>query len=332
MKIVALRTLFQEKLSFLYDKREIDAIFFIYLEDKYQIKKTDSFLNPYTEIEFELSDLETLAIGTPIQYVTGKTTFCDLQLSVNPSVLIPRPETEELVALIAEEEKSRKGEEEKRRKGEKEKSRRAEEQKSRGVALIPLLLKGGVPEGRGGLIEAPLVAEEQAIKILDIGTGSGAIAIALARKFENAVVWATDISEKALETAAKNAATCEVEISFLHHNILNDSESFLPENVDIIVSNPPYIPENEKGKLHKNVVEFEPEGALFVPDENPLIYYDAIAKVAKKILLEGGVLYFETYEKYHVELSAMLAELDFKEIKLLSDLSGKPRFVCCKKL
>jgi len=283
VKIVALRTLFQEKLSFLYDKREIDAIFFIYLDDKFQIKKTESFLNPYTEIEFELSDLETLAIGTPIQYVTGKTTFCDLPLSVNPSVLIPRPETEELVALIAEEEKRRKG-------------------------------------------------EKPVIRILDIGTGSGAIAIALARKFENAVVWATDISEKALETAAKNAAACEVEISFLHHNILNDSESFLPENVDIIVSNPPYIPESEKGILHKNVVEFEPEGALFVPDENPLLFYDAIAKVAKKILREGGVLYFETYEKYHVELYAMLAELDFKEIKLLSDLSGKPRFVCCKKL
>ena len=311
MKIVALRTLFQEKLSFLYDKREINAIFFIYLEDKYQIKKTDSFLNPYTEIEFELSDLETLAIGTPIQYVTGKTTFCDLQLSVNPSVLIPRPETEELVALIAEEEKSRKGEKEKRRKGERRKET---------LFIEPLFSK------------APLVAEEQAIKILDIGTGSGAIAIALARKFENAVVWATDISEKALEIAAKNAAACQVEISFLHHNILNDSESFLPENVDIIVSNPPYIPESEKGILHKNVVEFEPEGALFVPDENPLLFYDAIAKVAKKILREGGVLYFETYEKYHVELYAMLAELDFKEIKLLSDLSGKPRFVCCKKL
>jgi len=316
VKIVALRTLFHEKLSFLYDKREIDAIFFIYLDDKYQIKKTDSFLNPFTEIEFELSDLETLANGTPIQYVAGKTTFCDLQLSVNPSVLIPRPETEELVALIAEEQKSR----------------RAEEQKSRTVALIPLLLKGGVPEGRGGLKKAPLVAEEQAIKILDIGTGSGAIAIALARKFENAVVWATDISEKALEIAAKNAAACQVEITFLHHNILNDSESLLTENVDIIVSNPPYIPESEKGKLHKNVVEFEPEGALFVPDENPLLYYDAVAKVAKKILREGGVLYFETYEKYHVELSAMLAKLDFKEIKLLNDLSGKPRFVCCKKL
>ncbi|MDR0206513.1 MAG: peptide chain release factor N(5)-glutamine methyltransferase [Bacteroidales bacterium] len=280
MKIVALRTLFREKLSHLYDKREIEAIFFEYLEGKFLIKKVDFFLQSYTEIEFEPFDLEILSKGTPIQYLTEKTTFHDLQLMVNPSVLIPRPETEELVNLIISE------------------HRKSHHLKSH---------------------------------ILDIGTGSGAIAIALARKLENVVVWATDISEKALEIAASNAKKYQVEISFLHHDILHNSVSLLPENVDIIVSNPPYIPESEKSRLHINVLEFEPEVALFVPNEKPLIFYDAIAKAAKKILRGGGILYFETYEKYHVELYKMLAGLDFKEIKLLSDLSSKPRFICCKK-
>jgi release factor glutamine methyltransferase len=102
--------------------------------------------------------------------------------------------------------------------------------------------------------------------------------------------------------------------------------------VDIIISNPPYIPLCEKVDLHKNIVDFEPNSALFVPDEKPLLFYGAIAKVAKKILRKGGILYFETHEKFHLELSEMLSKLDFKEIKLWNDINGKPRFASCKKL
>jgi release factor glutamine methyltransferase len=190
-------------------------------------------------------------------------------------------------------------------------------------------------------------------RILDLCTGCGAIAIALAKNIENAEVWATDISEEALEIAKKNAEQNHVNITFLQHDILDKDVSINVFNhkghdvhtkghkdnlllnktlLDIIVANPPYIPESERNQLHKNVVNYEPHNALFVPDENPLIFYEAIADTAKKILREGGVLYFETHEKFHLELSAMLAEKGFKEIELWNDMNGKPRFASGKKL
>ena len=279
MKISALRALFHTQLSPLYEKREIEAIFFTYIEYIYNIKKHSYFLNLEHEVAFEHADMEALSKGMPVQYVTGKAAFCGLELNVNPSVLIPRPETEELVAMIIEKEKRRKVE-----------------------------------------------------KLLDLATGTGAIAIALAKNIKNATVWATDISEKVLETAQKNAISNHVEITFLLHDILKDDITFLPDNLDIIVSNPPYIPQSERVNLHKNVTDYEPNIALFVPDENPLIFYEAITQIAKKILREGGFLYFETHEKFHAELSAMLAKMDFKEVELWNDLNGKPRFVSCKKL
>ena len=284
IKISTLKTLFHTQLSPLYEKQEIDAIFFIYINYNYNIKKYQYFLNPHHEILFFKNDLEALTKGKPIQYLTGTTTFCKLSLNVNPSVLIPRPETEELVTMILEREK------------EKAKS------------------------------------SKQKVEILDLATGSGAIAIALAKNIENTEVWATDISKEALDTAKKNAEDCNVNITFLHHDILRDGITLLPDNLDIIVSNPPYIPDGERTQLHKNVIDYEPDNALFVPDENPLIFYHAIAKIAKKLLRKGGVLYFETFEKFHSELSAMLAKLGFKEIELWNDLNGKPRFVTCKKL
>ena len=285
MNLSSLRTLFHKKLAPLYEEREIDAIFFTYIEDMYYIKKHQYFLNTDDEIDFKTTDIEALAKGTPIQFVTKKATFCNLQLTVNTSVLIPRPETEELVTMILK--------------------------NSYGLTALRSY----------GLL-----------KLLDLCTGSGAIAIALAKKLENAEVWATDISKDALKIAKENADTHDAKITFLHHDILNDETSLLPDNLDIIVSNPPYIPFSERSNLHVNVVHYEPNSALFVPDENPLVFYKAIAKTAKKILRRGGILYFETYEKFHSELSAMLVELDFKEITLWNDLNGKPRFASCKKL
>ena len=307
MKISSLRTLFHKQLAHHYEEREIDAIFFIYIEDKYNIKKQHFWLNP-DGVRWEVrgercevwGDLEALAKGAPIQYVTGKTAFCDLQLSVNHTVLIPRPETEELVRYVVS----------------------GVRYEVCGAPISPSNFEG-VPEGRGSLYKT---------KILDLCTGSGAIAIALAKKIENVEVWATDISEDALKIAKENANANQVEVHFLQHDILKDDLSLLPDNVDIIVSNPPYIPLSERNGLHKNVIDFEPSSALFVPDENPLVFYEAIAKTAKKILHDGGVLYFETHEKFHSELSALLSDTGFKEIKLWNDLNGKPRFAGCKKL
>jgi release factor glutamine methyltransferase len=322
VKISTLRALFHTQLSSLYEEREIEAIFFIYIDYKYDIKRHHFFLDPDFEIDNEVrsqksedgrresgagSNLEMLADGCPIQYITGKTTFCNVDLEVNPSVLIPRPETEELVTMIL------KGEGAKGRRGEGAKGRKHERAKGR--------------KHEGNLTVSK--------KILDFCTGSGAIAIALAKNIENVEVWATDNAADALETAKKNAALNNVEVHFLHLVILNVETyncTSLPYNVDIIVSNPPYIPLSERISLHRNVVNYEPGAALFVPDENPLLFYRAIAHIAKKNLREGGTLYFETHENYHIELSAILLENGFHEIELGNDLNGKPRFVSCKKL
>jgi release factor glutamine methyltransferase len=278
VKISNLRALFHSTLTSLYEKKEIDAIFFIYIEYKYNIKKHDFFLNPNVVFELDEADIESLAKGMPIQYIIGKTTFYNIEIKVNPSVLIPRPETEEMVQHIIHHINSSKH------------------------------------------------------RIIDLCTGSGAIAIALAKNMQNVEIWATDNSKDAIKTAKKNAALNNVEIHFLLHDILQDDISMLPDDVDIIVSNPPYIPLSERTCLHKNVVNYEPFSALFVPDENPLLFYHAIAHIAKKILHCGGVLYLETHENYHSELAAMLFENNFHEIELREDLNGKPRFVSCKKL
>jgi len=279
VKISSLRTLFHLHLSSLYEKREVDAIFFTYIEAKYNLKKYQFLLHTNDEIEFEQTDIEALAQGLPIQYLIKKTKFFDLSLCINSSVLIPRPETEELVALV--------------------------------------------------LNEQGKVSKK---KVLDIGTGSGAIAIALAKNMKNAEVWVTDISENALETAQHNAILNHVKINFLLHDILSDSISSLPVDVNIMVSNPPYIPISEQTALHKNVINYEPHSALFVPDTNPLIFYNAIAETAKKILRKGGTLYFETHEKFHSEISEMLNKLNFKNIMHGNDINGNPRFISCKKL
>jgi len=294
VKISALRILFHKHLLPLYEQREIDSIFFKYINDIYNIEKHHFFLYPESETETlkensellplssidDRANLQLLAKGYPIQYVTGKTIFYKLLLKLNPSVLIPRPETEELVDIIIDDHKTNR---------------------------------------------------DNFYKILDIGTGSGAIAIALAKNMKKISIYATDISEEALHTAKINAARNNVKISFLHHDILKDDHNMLPAEIDIIVSNPPYIPLGERKYLHENI-GFEPDKALFVPDEDPLIFYHAIAEVAKKKLRNGGVLYFETHEKFHCNLSAILNEKGFKEIELLNDLNQKPRFVKGKKL
>jgi len=300
VKISSLRASFHSQLATLYQKQEIDAIFYIYIYEKYKIFKHQYFLNPEKCIVIEEKDIEELSKGCPIQYVIGKTTFYDLELNVNPSVLIPRPETEELVEHIL---------------------------KSTSYlttfAMSPSFNFEEMPAKSG---------QGSFTKILDLGTGSGAIAIALVKNLNNATAWATDISKKALETARQNAVNNNVEINFLHHDLLKDDFKNLPDKLDIIVSNPPYIPQSERVLLHTNIVDYEPNEALFVPDTNPFIYYDAIAAIAQKNLRKGGSLYLEIHEEFHTALTALLLEQDFKDIILWNDINGKPRFVGCKKL
>ena len=167
------------------------------------------------------------------------------------------------------------------------------------------------------------------LRILDIGTGSGCIAISLALSLPEAIVTAVDISQEALLLAQENAALHQVNILWQQMDIL--SISYLSSCYDIIVSNPPYIPVSIKNALHRNVVNYEPAIALFVPDEQPLIFYQKIAFLAASSLVNGGKLYFETYENYHSEISQILEKQNFIEIKMSKDSFQRQRFVSCKK-
>ena len=222
------------------------------------------------------SDLERLVSGEPFQYVMGQTEFCGLPFKVTPAVLIPRPETEELVTSIIAEN-----------------------------------------AGRTGL------------SVLDIGTGSGAIAVTLAKKLPGAMVTALDVSDDALAVASENAEANNVSVSFLKFDILGDAA--LPGRYDLIVSNPPYVPERDKAVMHRNVLEHEPALALFVPDDRPLLFYEAIAEKAVTALNAGGRLYLETYEDYHPELKQLLENYGFVNIESRHDLFGRSRFVVATK-
>lgn len=211
----------------------------------------------------------------PIQYILGETEFYGLKLKVNPSVLIPRPETEELVQWIT---------------------------------------KSNLP---GNSI------------ILDIGTGSGCIALALKIQLKNAEVFGVDISENALEVARQNALKNSLDVGFFQSDILKWNE-FEWKNFDIIVSNPPYIRESEKLQMHSNVLNFEPENALFVTDADPLIFYKTIAAFAKKHLTKSGMLFFEINENMGLEMNEMLVDFGFYDIEIRKDINGKNRIVCCR--
>ena len=216
------------------------------------------------------SVIEELRKGRPVQYVLGKAEFCEAEFEVAEGVLIPRPETEELVYRIAESTKC-------------------------------------------------------GARILDIGTGSGAIAVTLARLVKDAKVVAVDISAAALEIAARNARRLGVDVEFVEADALGDL-SHLGE-FDIIVSNPPYIPQSDIVDMRRNVVDFEPHLALFVPDNDILKFYVATAINAQKMLCEGGSLWFEIYEKAGDALCDMLREKGFQNTELIEDANLKPRMV-----
>lgn len=165
------------------------------------------------------------------------------------------------------------------------------------------------------------------VKILDIGTGSGAIAIALAKNLPNANLFATDISVDALSIAEENAFNNKTKIHFMLHDVIHDNINILPNDLDVIVSNPPYIPSSFAAKLHDNVTKYEPHTALFVPDEDPLIFYRKIAEIAKNNLKNNGKLYFETFEIYHPEIVEYMINLGFSNVLSINDMNNKPRFI-----
>lgn len=285
IKIKDYRAQFIQELSSIYDAGEAESFFFLILEAKKQLKRIDLALNPDLtffdeEIQLWNSILEQLKKEIPVQYLLGKTSFYGLEFEVNENVLIPRPETEELVDWII---RSRK-----------------------------LSFDSAQDDSRK-------------IKILDIGTGSGCIAISLAKNIPNAQVFAIDVSEKALATAQKNAEINGVEVAFLEKNILEIED--LGQQFDIIVSNPPYVRELEKEEIKKNVLDNEPHLALFVDDNDALVFYRKIAELAQKNLSPNGQLFFEINQYLGKEMMELLEKMNFKNIELRKDIYGNDRMI-----
>ena len=219
-----------------------------------------------------LSHAQAIAGGTPIQHLLGYAYFMGMKLKVNPSVLIPRPETEELINWVLE------------------------------------------------TTPAPS-------SILDIGTGSGCIAIALKRALPQAHVTALDISPEALTIAQENARNNNADIDFLQYDILNSQLSTLNSQLSTIISNPPYICRSEADEMDKNVLDHEPHLALFVPDDDPLLFYRAIASQAVHLLVPGGKLFFEINRRFASELQSLLLSLGYTDVTLRTDQFGNKRMI-----
>ena len=280
MKIKNYKSNFISEITPFFDEMESESFFYIILEYLHNLKRIDLALQPDLEIsEKELNNWEAivaeLKTQKPIQYILGETFFYDLKFEVNENTLIPRPETEELVALILNSN----------------------------------------------------TGTQKKLKILDIGTGSGCIAISLAKNIPNAQVFALDVSEKAIKMAQKNAKLNEVTITFLHQSILETDN--LNQQFDIIVSNPPYIRNLEKIEINKNVLDYEPHLALFVENDDALLFYRKIAQLAKKNLNQNGQLFFEINQYLGKETLKLIEDLGFKNIQLHQDIYGNDRMIFC---
>ena len=229
----------------------------------------------------EIIDLEQLsdelAEGRPIQYVVGRADFYGEEFAVREGVLIPRPETEELVGWALE---------------------------------------------RAEAFTNP--------QIVDICTGSGCIAIALKKNLRTSSVAAIDISDDALAIAHENASALQADVEFIKDDVLLGLETLAGRRFDIIVSNPPYIPSSEQSAMHINVTGFEPHLALFVADDDPLIFYRLIAQRAREILTENGVLLFEIHETLAEATASMLEGEGYTDIEIRNDFRQKPRMICCR--
>lgn len=277
MILKLLRTYFNNALLGYYPDTEIQSFFQMLSEQILKMKRIDVSQNLYSVVpgkkyeKFQKA-IDRLKKYEPIQYILGDTEFYGLVFKVTPSVLIPRPETEELVSWIIDD-----------------------------CEIKPN------------------------ISILDIGTGSGCIAITLAKNLPNAQVYAMDVSEKALVVAKENAIKNDVKVKFIKEDIL--SWDFSDLSFDIIVSNPPYVRELEKDAMSANVLDYEPHLALFVKNDDALLFYRKISLIAKEILKPNGFLYFEINENLGDVTKKLLVNGGFNNIELKKDTFDKDRMI-----
>lgn len=270
------------KLNNFYETNEIDSFVYIIMEHLMAMSRIDVQMDKARLINQDtINTIDTYLLALqeykPIQYIIGETEFYDLKFYVTKDTLIPRPETEELVQLIIQNN------------------------------ILP-----------------------QA-KILDIGTGSGCIPISLSKNIPLAKVFSVDISHQAINVAKQNAIHNNVSIEFMHRNILLWENYNWNTTYDIIVSNPPYVRILEKEFMHKNVLQYEPDLALFVSNDNPLIFYSRIADLALERLNKGGFLYFEINEFLGEDMIKLLAKKGFVNISLIKDLNGRDRMMKAEK-
>lgn len=271
----------------IYEPREAKNIALMVSEHISGVGRSQLIADPQSRIIVDGKELleacNRLSACEPVQYILGETEFFGLDFRVTPDVLIPRPETEELV--------------------------------------------GWIKDNYGGNADG--------LKILDIGTGSGAIAITLVYAVLGSEVMAVDISENALAVARENAGRHLLSrgIEFACVDILKPlhGTALYGRWFDVIVSNPPYIPESERKAMHDNVLRYEPDGALFVDDGDPLMFYREIGLKGQQLLVPGGELYFEIHENFSGQVAALLDTLGYCDMYVKSDINGKPRMVRCRK-
>lgn len=284
------RSIFQEfvnRITLDEHKDEIRSLALIILEKLLGLSRTEIMAGKFVAITEDLTTAITGAVrrindGEPVQYVVGEAFFYGRKFIVKPSVLIPRPETEELIRIV----------------------------------LSKVSLDSGVKRG-------------DKLRILDIGTGSGCIAITLSLEIDNAEVIAADVSPAALNVAKSNAVMHNTNVRLIEHDVLEGPIPF--NDLDVIVSNPPYVTRREAGKMQRNVLDFEPHLALFVPDNDPLLFYKVILKQALGSLVPGGLLAVEINELYGKEVSRLLIDSGFSDVNIDNDIPGKQRVVSGRK-
>jgi len=297
MKLFEAEQYVREQLKGIYQEQEAINITDLAIEHVTGLLKTERLSQKQTELsESQFTqlqkDLQRLKLNEPIQYVMNKTWFYGMELYVDKNVLIPRPETEELVEWIISDMKA---------------------------------------SGKDVFIRRSMEADETTqLKILDVGTGSGCIALALKKAVPKAEVWGCDISDEALNVARRNGSALNIRVDFQGVNFLDQKQQKHLPTVDIIASNPPYVPLKDKEQMQPNVVAHEPHTALFVPDNDPLVFYKALAEFGKKRLYESGRIYMEIHEGLANEVVTLFNKHGYSNIELKKDMQGKDRMVRVK--
>lgn len=294
MKLFDAEKYLKEQLKGMYDEQEAANIASLALEDITQLSKAERITKKEEALSIEQarqlnSYRQRLLSHEPLQYIMNKCWFYGMELYVDKNVLIPRPETEELVDWI---------------------------------------VKDVRQSGKDVFVREAMQADATTqLKILDIGTGSGCIALALKKSMPKAEVWGCDLSEEALNVARRNGSALDIRVDFQGLNFLDESQQRLLPTVDILVSNPPYVPQKDKEQMNPNVVNYEPHTALFVADENALVFYQALARFGRRRLYERGTVYLEVHEQLANEVAGLFKEHGYRNIEVRKDMQGKDRMV-----